>query len=112
MEKVYIWDRKDTGQAKGVVTVESNPPAGLLTKLLLRSCQIYCDALHRKFGRTIAMFTIALLATAVIFVVAIFSIVDAVVPLTRQTLKEISRSSAFYFKLLAIGVASVALSVD
>jgi hypothetical protein len=112
MANVYKCGDDNTGQGKSVVTSVSNQIPRLLTRALFGLCQLYCDALHRKFGRTVAGVTMALLATALVLAVVVFSIIDAIVPFTRQSMREISKSSSLYFKLLVIAGAGLAVWIE
>ena len=106
----YMGDDTDTGNYVGGISPRRDIASP--TSLLSKFCEIYIDALHGKFGRLISFVTIAFLATVVLLVITIFNIVQAIIPFTRQSPKEILKSSIFYLKLSAIGAGGLAVLID
>jgi hypothetical protein len=76
------------------------------------TAQICVDALHGRFGISVSIVSITILAALVVVAVVIFSIVEAIVPFTRQTAKEILKSSMLYLKLSAICAVGLALLIQ
>jgi hypothetical protein len=74
--------------------------------------QICVDALHGGFGISVSIVAVTILAALVVVAVVIFSIVEAIVPFTRQTAKEILKSSTLYLKLSAICAVGLALLIE
>jgi hypothetical protein len=74
--------------------------------------QTCVDAPQSKFQRLVSVATVVILAPLVVGAVVLFSIVEAIIPFTHQTTKEILTSPFVYLKLLAIFAVGLALLAE